>query len=109
MLWEGSWPSVVVPASLQALRNHSDLQVVLVGDEPLLQQEISKNGGYDTSRLTIHHASQMVGMDESPTQALRYKKDSSMRVAINLVKEGAAQACVSAGNTGALMAIAHFV
>ena len=57
----------------------------------------------------IQHASQRVEMDESPSQALRTKKDSSMRVAINLVKEGKAQACVSAGNTGALMAIARFV
>ena len=60
-------------------------------------------------RLTIQHASQRVEMDESPSQALRTKKDSSMRVAINLVKEGKAQACVSAGNTGALMATARFV
>jgi len=59
--------------------------------------------------LTIHHASQVVMMDDSPSLALRNKKDSSMRVAINLVKEGAAQACVSAGNTGALMATARFV
>jgi len=62
-----------------------------------------------SDRLSIHHATQVVGMDELPSQALRGKKDSSMRVAINLVKEGVAQACVSAGNTGALMATARFV
>jgi glycerol-3-phosphate acyltransferase PlsX len=60
-------------------------------------------------RLTIHHASQCVGMDESPSKALKNKKDSSMRVAINLVRDGHADACVSAGNTGALMATARFV
>jgi glycerol-3-phosphate acyltransferase PlsX len=104
-------PSITVPASLQALQLHKNLQLVLVGDQAVLQQEIDKHkaSGFDSSRLTIHHATQSVGMDESPTQALRYKKDSSMRVAINLVKEGKTQACVSAGNTGALMAIAHFV
>lgn len=102
-------PSVIVPASLQALRNNQNLHLILVGDETLVQQEIDKHKSYDASRLTIHHASQQVGMDESPTQALRNKKDSSMRVAINMVKEGSAEACVSAGNTGALMAIAHFV
>jgi glycerol-3-phosphate acyltransferase PlsX len=102
-------PSVTVPASLQALRNHSDLQIVLVGNQTLVQQELSKHKSSDDSRLTIYHSAEQVGMDESPTQALRYKKDSSMRLAINLVKEGKAAACVSAGNTGALMAIAHFV
>ncbi len=60
-------------------------------------------------RVSIRHATQQVEMDESPSQALRTKKDSSMRVAIDLVKEGEADACVSAGNTGALMAKARFV
>lgn len=104
-------PSVTVPASLQALQIHKNLHLVLVGDQAVLQQEIDKHKGkgYDQARLTIQHASQSVEMGESPTQALRSKKDSSMRVAINLVKDGRTQACVSAGNTGALMAIAHFV
>lgn len=102
-------PSVIVPASLQALQNYSDLQIVLVGDQAILQQELKQHSTYVGSRLTIYHAAEQVGMDESPTQALRYKKDSSMRVALNLVKEHQVQACVSAGNTGALMAIAHFV
>src|SRR5688572_24859923 len=102
-------PSVTVPASLQALQNHKNLHLVLVGDQILIQQEVNKHKNYDQTRLIIHHASQWIEMDESPTQALRYKKDSSMRVAVNLVKEGKTQACVSAGNTGALMAIAHFV
>ncbi len=104
-------PSVTVPASLQALQIHKNLHLTLVGDQAILQQEIDKhkNLEYECSQLSIQHATQRVEMDEAPTQALRYKKDSSMRVAINLVKEGKAQACVSAGNTGALMAIAHFV
>jgi glycerol-3-phosphate acyltransferase PlsX len=67
------------------------------------------NGLENDSRISIQHASEVVGMDEAPVQALKKKKDSSMRVAINLVKEQKVQACVSAGNTGALMATSKFV
>lgn len=100
--------SVTVPAALEALQSHADLRLILVGDTLLLKQSLSSHC-YDDSRLTIQHASQCVEMDELPSQALRIKKDSSMRIAINLIKEGKAQACVSAGNTGALMATARFV
>lgn len=100
-------PGVVVPAALSMLSKHTFLNVILVGDAQTLEARIA-NQDYGT-RLTIHHASQTVQMDELPSQALRGKKDSSMRVAINLVKEGTADACVSAGNTGALMATARFV
>ncbi len=94
----------VLPAALQALKQHPELELILVGDETLLNSKVSPQ-----SRLHIHHASQVVEMHEMPSKALRQKKDSSMRVAINLVKSGEAQACVSAGNTGALMATARFV
>ena len=100
--------SVTVPAALEVLSRRSDLRLILVGDEALLRQALSSHT-YDSSRLDIQHASQRVAMDEPPAVALRTKKDSSMRVSINLVKEGLAQACVSAGNTGALMATARFV
>ena len=102
-------PSVVVPAALRALEQDGGLRVILVGDETILRTtlEHSKTAGHE--RLKIHHASQKVGMDEAPSSALRNKKDSSMRVAIDLVKNGDAGACVSAGNTGALMATARFV
>jgi glycerol-3-phosphate acyltransferase PlsX len=102
-------PDVVVPAALRAIAEHGDLRVVLVGDEAVLRTalDLGKSTGHD--RVKIHHASQQVGMDETPSHALRNKKDSSMRVAIDLVKEGVAGACVSAGNTGALMATARFV
>ena len=104
-------PPVVVPAALEALARRQSLHLILVGDQSLLQKEISgsKLSDSDRSRLTIRHATQKVAMDEPPAHALRTKKDSSMRVAVNLVKEGKAQACVSAGNTGALMATARFV
>jgi phosphate acyltransferase len=100
---------VTVPASLRALKQHSSLSLILVGDQEQLQQELKRQGGQLSERLSIQHTTQVVEMDEAPSSALRGKKDSSMRVAINLVKEGAAQACVSAGNTGALMATGRFV
>ena len=101
-------PSVTVPATLHILKTYPSLHLILVGDLDQLQSVLSIHS-YDTNRLTIQHASQCVEMNELPSQALRNKKDSSMRVAINLVKEGKTQACVSAGNTGALMATARFV
>ncbi|HFQ91301.1 MAG TPA: phosphate acyltransferase PlsX [Chromatiales bacterium] len=102
-------PHVTVPAALAVLSEQSDLRLILVGDQSTLEQELAKHPGDAGGRLVLHHASQQVAMDEAPSSALRGKKDSSMRVAINLVREGAASACVSAGNTGALMAISRFV
>ena len=101
-------PLVVIPACLQVLKDYPALDLILVGDTSIVQKELQAQN-YDASRLKIQHASQRVEMDESPAVALRAKKDSSMRVAINLVKSGEAEACVSAGNTGALMATARFV
>jgi glycerol-3-phosphate acyltransferase PlsX len=100
--------SIIVPAALDVLARHASLHLILVGDAVLLQKTLQSHS-YDPVRLSIQHASQQVEMDEPISQALRTKKDSSMRVAINLVKEGKAEACVSAGNTGALMATARFV
>ncbi len=102
-------PPAVIPAAVAALRKHANLHVVLVGDEAILTKALSAEQGVPSTRVSIRHATQQVEMDESPSQALRTKKDSSMRVAIDLVKEGEADACVSAGNTGALMAKARFV
>jgi len=98
-----------VPASLKCLENNPDLQLIMVGNEQILQPLLSQALLDFKGRLSIQHASQCVAMDESPAKALKNKKDSSMRVAINLVREGQADACVSAGNTGALMATARFV
>lgn len=101
-------PSVTIPASINALSKYDQLHIILVGDKELIQTELKKNK-YTNTRLSIQHASEVVEMDESPQSALKNKKDSSMRVAINLIKEEKAQACVSAGNTGALMATARYV
>ncbi len=102
-------PSVVVPAALDVIARQDDIELVLVGDRDLLGAEVARRGASENPALRIRHASQRVEMDELPSQALRGKRDSSMRVAINLVKDGEAHACVSAGNTGALMATARFV
>lgn len=101
--------AVVVPAALRVLSELPALRLVLVGQREVLEPALSGVDGRLRSRIEIHHASERVEMDDLPSHALRAKKDSSMRVAVNLVKEGAAQACVSAGNTGALMAISRFV
>jgi glycerol-3-phosphate acyltransferase PlsX len=101
--------SVTVPAALATLRQQTALKLILVGQREAIETELARHRANGGDRIAIHHASEVVGMDEPPAQALRSKKDSSMRVAINLVKEGAAQATVSAGNTGALMATARFV
>ncbi len=102
-------PSVVVPAAFRVLAEQPELRLILVGDQSILDKELTRHPSADADRLSVVHASQQVRMDELPSQALRNKKDSSMRVAIDLVKSGDAHACVSAGNTGALMATARFV
>ncbi len=102
-------PKVTVPAALTALQREPDLDLILVGREQDVQGQVDALGNPMPDRLSLVNATQVVGMDELPAQALRGKKNSSMRVAINLVKSGNADACVSAGNTGALMATARFV
>jgi glycerol-3-phosphate acyltransferase PlsX len=99
---------VVVRAAAATLEKYRNVELVLVGDEDELGSLVARIVG-DTSRLRVQHASEVVGMSEPPAEAIRRKKDSSMRVAINLLRDGAADACVSAGNTGALMATAKFV
>jgi len=107
-------PSVTVPAAIDFLNKNSKIthKFILVGLEEKITPLIDQHGGtafLSNGLLTVHPASQIVEMDESPALAIKRKKDSSMRVAINLVKEGKAQAAVSAGNTGALMSTARFV
>lgn len=100
---------VVVPAAVHVLKSCPDVNIILVGDADTVQAVLDRQSGVDSARLRVQHASQQVAMDESPSSAMRNKKDSSMRVALNLVKAGEADACVSAGNTGALMATSRFV
>lgn len=100
---------VTVPAALAFLKKDPEVNIVLVGLQDVLESELKARGASVGSRLRIHHASEVVTMDDPLSSAMRNKKDSSMRVAINLVKTGEANACVSAGNTGALMAISRFV
>lgn len=102
-------PSVTVPAALKALASVPTLKLILVGRREVLLEELARQRASENERLVLHHAPEVVGMDEPPAQALRGKKESSMRLSIELVKQGTAQATVSAGNTGALMATARFV
>ncbi len=102
-------PPVTVAAALAFLEDTPEARVILVGLEPALTEVLGKSRSRAKDRLTVHACTEVVTMDEPPADALRKKKDSSMRVAVNLVKDGMAQACISAGNTGALMAIARFV
>lgn len=100
---------VTVPAALNFIARVVDGRVVLVGLPDVINAELVRCGAKPGSRILIKNATEVVGMDEAPASALRGKRDSSMRVAVNLVKSGEADACVSAGNTGALMAISRFV
>lgn len=102
-------PEVVVPAAAEKCRQRADQHLVLVGREEELRSRMDALAPSGLENLSITNASQVVEMNDAPSQALRLKKDSSMRVAIDLVKRGAADACVSAGNTGALMATARFL
>lgn len=100
---------VTVPAALSVLDREPELSLILVGQREAIGAELKRHRGAESGRLRVHLASEVVGMDEPPADALRKKKDSSMRVAIDLVKRGEAAAAVSAGNTGALMATSRFV
>ena len=100
---------VTVPAALNVLRSEPDVAMLLVGRQDAIERELARHGPAPDGRASVRHASQEVEMDEAPASAMRGKKDSSMRVALNLVEQGEAAACVSAGNTGALMAISRFV
>ena len=102
-------PSVTLPAVFDFLRHDGASQAILVGREDELRPAVAPVAAEFGARLSLRHASEVVGMDEAVASAMRGKKDSSMRVAIDLVKGGSADAAVSAGNTGALMAIARFV
>ncbi|MCY4420907.1 MAG: phosphate acyltransferase PlsX [Gammaproteobacteria bacterium] len=100
---------VVVEAAVAFLENNQDTSLILVGDQQEILAELDRINVAPNERLKVHHASQSIEMDEAPSHALRNKRDSSMRIAVNLVKEGIAHACVSAGNTGALVATARYV
>ncbi|WP_369959089.1 phosphate acyltransferase PlsX [Pseudomonas benzenivorans] len=102
-------PHCIVPASIACLAEYPSLHLVLVGQSPLLEELIARSPEVDRARLRVEHAGEVIGMDERPAQALRNKPDASMRVALELVRSGRAQACVSAGNTGALMALSRYV
>ena len=99
-------PLTSIDAAIEALKNDDALQLSLVGDESIVMEHFPKEL---MPRVDIVHTTEVVSMDDAPIDALRKKKNSSMRLAVNLVSEGMADACVSSGNTGALMANAKYV
>ncbi|TMP88643.1 phosphate acyltransferase PlsX [Pseudoalteromonas ruthenica] len=102
-------PRSSIPAAVEAVHLHPTLTLILCGNEQLLQEQLSQLDALQHPRLKIQHCTQIVTNADEPASALRNKKDASMRVALDLVKQGKAQACVSSGNTGALFAMAHYV
>lgn len=102
-------PRVTVPAIIKSLTAHPDLKLILVGNQEKIHARLDASASGVRNRIVVHHADDVIAMDEKPSAALRSKRDTSMRACLNLVKEGRAQACVSAGNTGALMAIGSHV
>ncbi len=100
---------MTVPAALQALNSNSQLTLLLVGDPDAITPLLAKADFEQRSRLQIIPAQSVIASDARPAQAIRSSRGSSMRVALELVKEGRAQACVSAGNTGALMGLAKLL
>jgi glycerol-3-phosphate acyltransferase PlsX len=102
-------PSVTIPAAISFLKQEPQAELILVGLEEVVRAELKKCHAENNPRLSVKNATEVVAMDDPVEVALRRKKDSSMRVAIELVKDGAANVCVSAGNTGALMAVSRYV
>ncbi|WP_420094964.1 phosphate acyltransferase PlsX [Denitrificimonas caeni] len=102
-------PRLVVSACVKSLAEHPQLHLVLVGDTASIEAVLSQYPQVDRTRLTIQHASESVSMADLPAHALRHKPDSSMRIALQLLRDQQVQACVSAGNTGALMALAKHI
>ena len=102
-------PRVTVPSAIDYIRHDPKANIILVGIPDAIESELHIANAKLSSQIRVHPASEVVTMDESPALALRWKKNSSMRISINLVKNGEAQACISAGNTGALLATSRFV
>ncbi|WP_194090656.1 phosphate acyltransferase PlsX [Vibrio hibernica] len=101
-------PRVTVPAAVQALSHFPELKVILVGDRELITQQLTSIGYYPSHRLVIKHSDKCISNCEKPSLALRNSAGSSMRIALDLVADTEADACVSGGNTGALMALSKF-
>jgi len=102
-------PLITIPAAIMAVENTANLHLILCGDEKIITTCLSQNQQLHNKQLSIYPTTEIVAMDDKPAVAIRTKKNSSMRKAVDLVRDNEAQACVSAGNTGALFSIAHFV
>lgn len=101
-------PPVILDAALKAIREHTDCHFILCGNQDIISPAVSQLSSTDKKRVVVSHCEQVVEMGEPPTSALRNKKQSSMRRILELVDSGEASACVSAGNTGALLTLAYY-
>jgi phosphate acyltransferase len=101
--------NVTIPACIKFLQNNVNVHLILVGDRESIYKKIGSELSNYSDRFDVVHTTEVVEMDEPPQSAMRNKKNSSMRIAINQIKEGKSHAIVSAGNTGALMAISRYV
>jgi glycerol-3-phosphate acyltransferase PlsX len=102
-------PQVTVEGAIETLKEHPDIEIILVGDTSRIEKELQGKKRFPKDRLHLRHASEVISMDESPSYAFRRKKDSSIKRAIELHKAGEAQAVVSAGHSGVAMALALFI
>ena len=102
-------PRVTIPAAIEFIERHGDAEAILVGQTEVVTAELARGGRTGNRRVRIHAATEVVSMDDQPVQAMRRKRDSSMHAALRLVKQGQAHAAISAGNTGAWMAISSFI
>ncbi|KZN68698.1 phosphate acyltransferase PlsX [Pseudoalteromonas luteoviolacea] len=102
-------PRSSIPAAILAVQKYPNLTLLLCGNEDVLRQALQKENHLEHPRLIVKHCEQVVTNNCEPAHALRNKRNSSMRIALDLVKAGQAQACVSSGNTGALLSMAHYV
>ena len=101
-------PQVTVPAAVQALSQFPELKITIVGDRDAISTQLTHLNYTPNSRLSIVHSDSVIGNNTPPSKALRHSRGSSMRVALDLVSSTDAQACISAGNTGALMGLSRF-
>lgn len=102
-------PHITIPSAIMAIKKMPNLHLILCGDENIINTELKRHQFFNHPQFTIYPTTEVVAMDDKPAIAMRSKKNSSMRKSLDLVRENKAQACVSAGNTGALFSMAHYV
>ena len=101
-------PEAIIYGCLDAIAKAQDFEILLIGNEEKIRAVLDKEN-YDRTRIKVYHASQVITVEDTPTRAIKNKKDSSMVVGFRLLKEGKGDIFLSCGNSGALMAGALFI